>query len=209
MLRVERGDPRGSGRLAPGTIRERRGVSLIEIAVAVVVIVLLSAAVSPSVVRTLDRERVETTIYELFKIADGLHTMRTDNQDWPERLTHMSAPINTSQRNICGDLYNNGRVNNWEGPYLDRVVPAGGLPIGIGVAQDSMIRNPPLATGRAGSAHADMIIVIDSVTEEDAIELNRKLDGDGSATAGAVRWTVVNATTGMTKVQYVRPIKGC
>lgn len=190
-------------------MRGRAGISLIEVAVAVVVVVLLAAAVSPGVVRTLDRERVETATYELQKLADGLHTMRSDNQDWPGRISHLVIPITETQRNVCGDFYNNGRVNNWDGPYFDRVVPATGLPIGIGVARDSMSRVPPSATGRGGSQIADVILVIEQVSEEDAVELNRLLDGDDSSTAGAVRWSVVDATTGMTEVQYVRPIKGC
>jgi hypothetical protein len=72
-----------------------------------------------------------------------------------------------------------------------------------------MVRVPPSATGRGGGAFGDMIIVIDDVSEEDAVELNRQLDNDGSATAGAIRWTVTDAAAGIVQVSFHRPIKNC
>lgn len=198
-----------SGQAGSAGHADRAGVSLAEVAVAVVVLFLLSTAVLPGVVRTLDRERVEMTVSELQEIANAMHSMRSDNQDWPSKLSHLSAPIHTGQNNICGGRYQQGKVNNWDGPYLDRVVPPSGFKVGVGVMPDTVLRDPPQSGGRGGSAFGDMIVLIDGVAEEDAIELSRLIDGNESATSGAIQWTATDADAGIVRVRFIRPIKQC
>lgn len=187
----------------------RPGLSLIEVVVALVILLTLAAAVLPGVIRPSERERMHTAISELQGIIDAMQTMRSDNQDWPLRLNHLSTPITTQNRNICGATYAAGKAKNWKGPYLDRVVPPTGLDIGIGVAQDSMVRVPAAGSGPGGSQIGATIILINGVTREDAVELNRQLDADADSADGGVRWTVTDQESGMVQVQYVRPIKGC
>jgi type II secretory pathway pseudopilin PulG len=188
----------------------RPGVSLIEVVVAMVMLLALAAAVLPTAIRPNDRERMRLAVEELDMISAALQAMRADNQDWPRRIRQLSHPITRQDTNICGSFYQQGKVNSWlrSGPYIDRVVPPAGLHIGIGVVQDSIIRVPANASGPGGSQIASMIIVIEGVTEEDAIELNRQIDADDSGTGGAIRWSV-DAANGMARVEYARPIKGC
>jgi type II secretory pathway pseudopilin PulG len=186
------------------TLRGKRaGISLVEVIVALALLLIMTVAVMPSLAGTRDRDRVLAAAAELDEIMFAMGNMRSDNQDWPGRISHLSYPITTSDVNVCGGTYPNGKVNNWDGPYLARVVPPTGLELGIGVAQDSLVRQ--VLTGQ----HALMLLEIDGVSEEDAIELNRLLDADGSATGGAIRWTITDAASGMARVQLARPIKGC
>ena len=181
----------------------RRGMSMIELIVAMALLLAITAVIVPSVAGTRDRDRVLAAAAELEDIMFAMGNMRSDNQDWPSRISHVSYPITTADVNICGSTYPNGKVNNWDGPYLARVVPTTGLNIGIGVVQDALVRQ--VISGQ----DAIMFIEIIDVTEEDAIELNRLLDADNSATAGAVRWTITDAASGLARVQLGRPIKGC
>jgi type II secretory pathway pseudopilin PulG len=185
----------------------RPGLSLIEVAAAVAVIFLLAGAALPGIVAPRDRARVDGAVMELQRITDAMSIMRSDNQDWPGRLSHLARPIVLDERNVCGDqsnqgTYRAGKVNNWAGPYLDRMVPVAGLDIGIGMVRDSVVRVP-----LAGN-NAYLVLEILGVSEEDAIELSRRVDGNELATVGTVRWSAADAT-GMVQVEYLRPIRGC
>jgi type II secretory pathway pseudopilin PulG len=175
---------------------------MIEIVVALAVIAVLTAAVAPSLIGVLDRKRVESAAETLEVLIAAMTTMRGDNQDWPGRLTHLAWPITVADRNICGSTYASGRVNNWAGPYLDRNIPAGGLPIGIGIARDSLVRE--VISGN----DSYLKIRIDQVMEEDALALDRLKDGDGSA-GGSVRWDTPPDANGQVTVFFLRPIRGC
>jgi type II secretory pathway pseudopilin PulG len=185
----------------------RPGLSLVEIAVAVVVVLLLAGAALPGLVAPRDRARVDRAVLELYRITDAMSTMRGDNQDWPGRVSHLARPIVVGERNVCGDwsnqgTYGPGKVNNWAGPYIDRMVPAAGLDIGIGVVQDSVVREPLQGN------NAYLVLEIHRVSEEDAIELSRRVDGNVSATEGTVQWSPADAA-GLVRVEYRRPIRGC
>lgn len=186
----------------------RSGLSLVEVAVAVVVLFLLAGSALPGLVAPRDRARVDGAVLELQRITDAMSTMRGDNQDWPGRLSHLARPIALGERNVCGDgsnqgTYRAGKVNNWAGPYLDRMVPVAGLDIGIGMVRDSVVREPI-----AGN-EAYLVLEILDVTVEDALELSRRVDGNVSATAGTVQWAVTDAAAGLVQVEYRRPIRGC
>lgn len=180
----------------------RAGFTLVEVIVTILVIVVLGAVMLPNLLGPVDRARVDQAIESLDAFNDAMTTARDDNQDWPGRLSHLAWPITTSDTNICGDTYAQGKVNNWAGPYLDRNVPASGVPIGIGVAQDSLVRQ--VISGQDGY----LIIQVTGVTEEDAEAVNREFDADGDPAGGSIRWTAPDAS-GLVRLDFYRPIRGC
>ncbi len=189
---------------------QRSGVSLIETLVAVAIIVVLAVAFIPNLQASTDRMEVRDAAVTIEELMDAILTMRYDNQDWPARLSHVSTPITTSNQNICGDNYNNGRVNNWTGPYVDYIFPTTGLPIGIGHVRDLMEREVISGNPKGGGAISLVRVYVDNVPEELAIELNRIVDGDNDQTAGTIRWAdPAIGGTGLTTVEWVRTIKGC
>jgi type II secretory pathway pseudopilin PulG len=192
--------PMVKSRLRP-SVRRRSGLTLVEVVVAVLIIVLLTAALTPSLIGVLDRERVDEAKETLDGLVAGMTEMRNDNQDWPSRLSHLTTPITTSDRNICGANYSAGKVSNWAGPYLSRVIPTTGFPIAIGIARDSLVREI------IGGTDAYAKIQVDSVKAEDASDLDKVYDNDGSA-AGTVRWGSASAT-GQVTLFFLRPIRGC
>lgn len=188
--------------LSPPSLRRRRsGLTLIEVVVAVLIILVLTAALTPSLIGVLDRERVDDAKETLDALSAAMTKMRNDNQDWPSRLSHLTTPITATDRNICGANYSSGKVSNWAGPYLSRVVPTTGFPIGIGTVRDSLVRE------MISGADSYVKVQVDSVKAEDASELDRLYDDDGSA-AGTVRWGPTSAT-GQVTLFFLRPIRGC
>ena len=181
----------------------RPGLTLLEVMIAIAIIAILAATVAPNFIGALDRKRVDASAEALVEIMEAMTTMRLDNQDWPGSISHMAEPITTSMTNVCGNGYPTGKVNNWEGPYLDRPIPASGLPIGVGIAEDVFVRE--VVSGN----DAYLKIQITDVSEEDAIALNHVLDADSSATGGAFRWNTPADAEGMVTAFYLRPIRGC
>ena len=184
----------------------RRGVTLIEIVVVITVLLILAAAMVPSLIGGVDRDRVSSSVDALQDITEAMTAMRTDNQDWPGRISHMSKPITTSDRNVCwASGYSSGRVSNWAGPYIDRVVPSTGLPISIGVIKDSVYRS------QVSGNDALLTIEVQNVSVEDAFGVNTAVDNDGDVagrTTGTVQWSTTSPE-GLVTLFYYRPIRGC
>ena len=180
----------------------RAGMTLVEVVVAVAIILSLAAALAPGMVGVLDRQRVASAKESLDALVSGMTKMRGDNQDWPLRLSHLVVPISTADQNICGSNYSAGKVSQWGGPYLDRNIPATGIPIGIGTARDLLVRE--VISGN----DAYLKIQVDNVVEEDAAELDKIYDGDGAAN-GSIRWTSTSPSTGQVTLYMLRPIRGC
>lgn len=185
----------------PSASRRRRGLTLVEIIVAVAIILVLTAALAPTLIGALDRKRIERARDSLDALVAGMSEMRADNQDWPGKLSHMTTPITTADRNICGAAYSAGKVSNWAGPYLSRVIPSAGFPIGVGTARDSLVRE--LISGN----DSYLKIQVDSVEQSHASELDGWYDNDGAA-AGTIRWGAASAA-GQVTLFFLRPIRGC
>jgi type II secretory pathway pseudopilin PulG len=181
--------------------RRRAGLTLIEVVIAVLIVLVLTAALAPSLIGVLDRQRVADARETLDALVSGMSDMRKDNQDWPSALSQLTVPITTGDKNLCGNNYTATRVSNWSGPYLSRVMPATGLPIGIGTVRDTLVRE----VINGNDAYAK--IQVDSVKTEDAIELDKLYDNDGSA-AGTVRWGAASAA-GQVTLFVLRPVRGC
>lgn len=190
-------------------MRTRRGgFSLTETIVTVALVMILSAAFLPNLLASDSRVRAQETALVLEDLSDAITRARYDNQDWPNRLSHLSRRITTSDTNICGSTYNQGRVNTWDGPYLDRPFPESGLPVGVGTVRNEVGRVVISGNPNGGGAISHLEIFVDGVPEEAALELNRIVDGDGSATAGTLRWDGLSGS-GLTTVRWLRTIKGC
>ena len=182
----------------------RPGLTMIEIIVAVAILAILTAAIAPTLLGVVDHKRIEASAESIEALTDAMSTMRDDNQDWPGRLSHLSTPITTSDLNICGVPYASGKVAQWAGPYIDRVVASTGVPLAIGTVSDLLVRE--IVSGNDGYLKVE----VTGVTPDDALALDEYTDGDGSSTEGAVRWDEgAISPDGLVTVYYLRPIRGC
>src|SRR5687768_6760134 len=90
----------GSFTVPPGARRmgSKGGLTMIEIVVALAVIIVLAASLTPSVAGIVDRQRVLAAKSSLEGLVASMSSMRGDNQDWPGRLSHLTEPITVSDK---------------------------------------------------------------------------------------------------------------
>ena len=188
---------------AAARLRCRGAFTLVEVIVAVAVVTILAAAILPGLVRSLEVARVDRA-QELFEtFADGIDDFRADVPRYPSRLSQLVTEISSADDNSCGANFSNGHANQWDGPYVRRVITTTGVAIGIGTAEDLLVRVPPTASS------ALLMISVENVKLEDALELNERYDVDGgSGTAGTIRWTTPDAQ-GLTNLFFAMPVNGC
>lgn len=179
----------------------RTGFSLIEVLVGLAIVVVLAAVVTPNLVGMLDDARVERGVTSLQNLSDAIAAFEEDVKEYPATLTQLTAPVTGDDPNSCGSTFSPGHAQQWAGPYLNRLVPVTGIPIAIGTAQIELTRE---GDGKAGVLR----IAVPQTTEVDAIEINRRIDGDGDPSGGAVHWTATD-TEGMVTLYYLTPVKGC
>jgi prepilin-type N-terminal cleavage/methylation domain-containing protein len=189
------------------------GFTLIELIVGLAIMIMISAVITPVMLGALDKARIDEAAASLESLVEALHVFHDDTNHYPGYLTHLSAPITTSQTNSCGDSYPQGAADKWNGPYVKRVLTSSGVPVAIGTARDELIRESLDSGGLLGAANpkggaALLKIVVTDVAEEDAVALNERVDGDNSSTDGTVQWTVPDAQ-GFVTLYYITPISGC
>lgn len=197
----------------------RAGFTLVEQLVALAIILILGATLVPHVIASVDRSRVDQAAATLQAMVDGTTRFNrdvrpfNDTKPFPGSLSQLTTPIasaSASSLDICGSQYSVARANAWKGPYINRVVPAGGVPISIGTAQDAFV----LVTEPVGDQTATLLAVeVTGVTIEQAQALNLRVDGDEPTTPealGTVRWTPpAGDGEGLVTLQYLRPVPTC
>lgn len=194
------------------------GFSLIEVIVGLAIMVMLAAVVTPEVMGTIDRARVEKGGEALQGVAAAVAAFEADLDRYPGRLAHLAAPVSTGETNSCGYSFVKQEVDDWDGPYLDRMVPAAGFAIPLGQVQDELIREPPAATGPgrspkkakggATTGAGTLSVQVEGVREEDALAVDAEIDGAQDGAGGSIQYTVADES-GMVTLYYVLPISGC
>jgi type II secretory pathway pseudopilin PulG len=185
---------------------------LLEVVVAIAIMLLLAAAITPVIISGLDAARVDQTAKILANIAAGAQAFDDEigsnagppasRSEYPLELTHLVNPITTSQLNVCNRAYDTGDTGAWNGPYLTQAVPPTGIKTGIGTVNITTV----LLT------NTTMAFRIPSVSWEDANALNDLVDGDGSTAAGSPGGTVrfgAADVNDLVTVDYVIPIQSC
>ena len=143
--------------------RDRKGFTLMEVAVAAVLIAVLAAATIPTLSEFMSGREANAVANQLSQIGAGiaafessvLSTGSSSSNTYPRFISQLTNPITSGNRNSCYGTYSNAAVTNWAatGPFVTFNIPVGGLFTPLGVIQDSMFRNPNSATaGTLGSA---------------------------------------------------------
>jgi len=91
----------------PRDIRGRRGFTLIELMVVMVIIALLAALVGPRVMKYLGSSRVKVTQVQIEQLATALESFKLEVGRYP-----------TAKEGLPILVENTAKVANWNGPYL-------------------------------------------------------------------------------------------
>lgn len=180
----------------------RRGWTVAEVLVALAIMAILGALVVPSIISAVDRARVRAAEDSLKSLARGITLFQDRVDAYPAMLTQLVFPIVAgSDAEICGAFYDVGQQNRWSGPYLDRTVPAAGVPIGIGFVASAFSILP-------GPGGIDFLqLVIQDVLVEDAAALDHRVDGGDGPADGTLRWSAPSG--GVVTAYYLIPIPDC
>lgn len=170
----------------------RGGYTLVEVLVTLAVLVVISAILVPVMWSGGTSARIDAADTALQDVTDAIDGFRDDVGKWPPGLSQLVFPLTTGMTDLCGSGYTGGERNSWAGPYLIQTIPAGGLPVGIGTLQTGF-------TYQFISGRPYIALTVTGVEENDAVALDDQVDGDGSASAGTVRWSApVNGVVTLT-----------
>lgn len=192
--------------------RVRRGFMLLEVVVAIAILILLAAIVTPVMLGAIDAARVDQSAKMFANIAAGLQAFDDEigsntgppnnRSEYPLALTHLTTPITTAQSNVCARAYDSGDVGAWNGPYITQSVPPTGIKTGIGTIN--------VTTVLLNST--TMALRIPNVIFEEAVMLNDQVDGDGNTVSGSPTGSVRFGSAdvnGLVTVDYAVPIQSC
>lgn len=202
-----------SARLPSGLLlTERRGSTLIEVLATLAVITILAAALVPSVAGIRDASRVAEAARVLEDLAVAIADHDTNGgsfhlhvKRYPAKLEHLTRPIVAGDENSCSRGYTTGDIfpPKWQGPYFNRVITASGIPLGIGILQNDLVRDDPFTVQASR-----LKIQVSEVTIDDARALDTRFDlGDGQA-SGTIQWGGAELD-GLITLSYAIVVYGC
>ena len=171
--------------------RSRRGFTLMEILVALVLIGLMAGTLLPAVLNNVERGEVNRVHEDLEAVNTAAKAFKVDVQRWPGDLDDLVVQPATASSDsaLTGGLYPTTLQARWAGPYLE----IGSVTTGIGTALGGTILSRMGLT--AWNAENFVTIKVLNVSQADARTLSASVDGDTAVayaldTAGKVRWRV-------------------
>ena len=195
--------------------RARSAFTLIEVAVAAAIIAMLAAVTTPYLVGYLDKQRAQTTADQLAAVAAGIAAFASavktaaaaTSTTYPGFISELTSqiPLNSQTwHNSCTQLAT-GRFNatstaTWSnnGPFLNFLIPQGGLQTPLGLIADSLTR------GNATPVATTLSIRMPGIDTAAANLLDLIIDGGDGAISGTLRLS--NFTAGLVDVTYLVPV---
>lgn len=173
--------------------RRRRGFTLVEILVALVLIGLLAGALVPAVVNQISKGETGRLVEDLRAMETASKAFRVDVQRWPRGIRQLMVAPTTSDTALVGGAYPASLVSRWRGPYLERgTIPGDSILTAFG----GVIL--PIFT----PANFFLTVQVKGISQENARSVSLILDGDTEvASSGRVRWV-----TGDTLRFHITPL---
>ena len=169
----------------------RKGFTLVEVLVTLVLIGLLVGVVLPSVIGQLDRGEPARLTEDMESVRSAAKMFRVDVKRWPASVAQLVVP----ESNWGGDTFdiNSAAIppalrDRWAGPYLETgtVGADGGLSIALGATVDSAFST----TDWGGNTFIYM--TVQNVTADQASAISEIIDGNTTVTTtdagGRVRY---------------------
>lgn len=175
---------------------QRRGFTLIEIMVALMILSGLIAVMVPVVMEQSRRGEPTRVAGDLTAIGSALSMFRAHALTVPDDLEDLTNPIDPSDRQLSGIPYSSSMMSRWNGPYLDTPMELRGaadilspdsiqtgfkafiaptLALYDGLANDSL---PTFAVADANF----VAIMVRGLSAEEFETLNDLIDGEGERT---------------------------
>lgn len=122
----------------------KKGFTLVEIMIVLVILGLLIAVALPKVSQVLSTGKVNATRTSLASLAKAIKNFNADTSVWPGNIIDLMNPITAtgdcyhSKTLAAGGKYSAAQVKNWKGPYMDGTtneisIDAWGAKVSLGV----------------------------------------------------------------------------
>lgn len=182
---------------APG--RPRRGFTLAEIMITLLILAILSAVLYPTAAGQLRSGQAAALGNQLDNLRQAIANYRQNVLLFPNTLSELTtAPVGTDL-DACGTVLGANSAR-WRGPYITQVI-SGNMPIGDALALNALARIPATGVNAPGLLQ----ITVASVDQTLAADLERQFDGNSNFTTGTIQWT----TLGVDTLKFLIPIRGC
>lgn len=194
-------------------MRQRRGFTVIEILIGIIIIAIMSAVAIPAVMGRIRDAQTSSLSQSLFSLSLAIFEYKKAVTAYPSQLVLLAKQPQSTDLDICGaTLATGNKYNNWRGPYVSRELVSGG--VGIGDAR--IVNTLRYTTTPPGTTPTTLYIDVSGVETQTATDMEAQFDGTPlDPAAGTVRYTtnavgtLPAAPSGTVNLSYAIPINGC
>jgi len=191
------------------TNQSRRGFTILEIVVAVLIIAAMAAAVIPALMNRIRSAQASALSQTLFSLSLAVFEYKKAVTAYPPQLIYLATKPASTVTDACGTTQiGTTNSNAWRGPYVTRELLSGGVAIG-----DALINN---ALRRVAGPPALLFIDVATIDTLAAVDIDRQYDGaTDTPFTGTVRYTtaavgpLAAAPAKTVNLSYGIPITGC
>lgn len=180
-------------------MKRPRGVTLMEVLIAMAIVATLAAVVYPTVTGQIRRGQATALGNQLDNLRQALGSYRQNVQRYPNALSQLTTQPVAGASDICGTAIPAANRALWRGPYLNQNI-AGDFAVGEDTIQNvlaQIVTVLPVRTLRVFALGVDTLL---------AAELEREFDGPSlNYAAGTILWTAAGSGT----LTFQIPIRGC
>lgn len=184
---------------------DRRGFTLLELVIVLVIMAALAAVITPQLLGRLNQGEAGAMTQNLRSLSTAIERFRADVGRYPDSIQHLVTLPNTA-RDVCGNPLPAAFRAQWSGPYLTRTVTTAGIPTGSSTILRDVARTP--ASSSLAAPLGTLTVTANEVERTTAEALDRVFDGTTSLSAGTIRWTAGTAAD-RGWLYYDLPIRGC
>ena len=193
------------GRPRPGL--SRKGLTALEIVVAMAIIAILTAVLVPGFRVRQQAADAAALVSQLRSLRQAIGNYRNHVGWYPSSLVQLQALPGgggLARTNSCGAAVAQATFNaRWRGSYFGGLAGVGGMQVG------AMTISPALTRTEFTGGRAFLRISTSEVNVRAAEHVDAALDGGAfSPTSGAVTW-VETGSSGHGTLQYNFPVEGC
>lgn len=183
----------------------RRGFTLIELVVVLVVMAALAAIITPQLAGRLTDGEAGALSQNLTTLSTGMQRFRNDVGRYPDSIQHLVSLPGTA-RDVCGNLLPAAFRAEWSGPYLTRTVAVNGIVSGTSTILRDITRVP--TTSSPSAPVGTLTLRADGVDRVTADAIEADFDGNANLDAGTIEWDVGSDPSRGTLL-YNIPVRGC
>ena len=178
----------------------RRGMSLMEVLVALVILAVVAAVLYPTAAAQLRAGHATALGNQLASLRDAIGNYRQNVGAYPRSLTVLTTAPTVADVDACGTVLTAAEVAAWRGPYITQNI-VGAMPVANASVSATLTRAPAAGVNQPGV----LTISTTGVDIDIANDLEARFDGNANLSAGTIQWTAAASGTLTFQIQ----IRGC